>query len=1014
MTTRLLLAFACLCTLSHGAASTGALEGRVLHAATGEYLERARVSLDGTAFVAFTDDAGRFAFPAVPAGPVRLRVTFTGLAPETATVTVAAGTTTTRDFTLDRAGTPVQLAQFTVGAPRDMDGAAIAINDQRHAPDMRKVLAADEFGTTADGSVGELLKSVPGVSIAWVGGEAMNIQLNGVPADYTPVTLNGFEQASAQANTARNIQMTNVATNNLSRIEVRFSPTPESPGHALAGTVNLVVRSAFERSRPVFNLSAYTLLRDEARSLGRSPGPGPGRTHKVHPGFEFSYVRPVSERFGFTLSGGGSTQYQPSTFIQTGWRGAAVPTNGGTFPTTTPDRPYLTDLLVRDFPRLTKRKSAGATLDWRTSRHGRLSLSLQAASFSGDYSSRDLTYAITQVPAAGFGPTFTRGAARGANLTQTNADRDQDSRNLSVSLIHRYSGPVWKTEAGLGDSQARAVQSNYSRGYHGGVTVQRTGLTMAFEDIGPERPGRIAIADGTTGATVDPHAISSYNLISGSGNARHGRGFDDISRDGKRSAYAHAARDFSWPVPLTLKAGLDVRQNFRDRIGGTMVRTAVAGTNAAVVLDPVFSQRPGVFGFPATQRPGNRQLFDLFTANPALFTYNENNHYRSTVGLSKFAQETTSAAYLRGDVALFGNRLRLVGGLRAEQTNIEADGPLEDLTRNYQRDSAGRVLRAANGQPLLITTNALEASRRTYLERASHVEKEYLRLFPSLNASWNFTENLILRAAYFHTVGRPNYNQYAGGVTLPDLDAAPSPGNRITVSNTAIKVWNARSGKLALERYFEGVGVISIGAYRRQFENFFGSTVFAATPEFLEIHGVSFADYGRYEVATQFNLPATVHMSGVDFQYRQALTFLPAWARGLQVIASGAAQRITGVEADNFSGMIPRTASVGVVLTRPRFNVRLNWTYQSERKLAAITGGSVGPGTFTYATPRRLLDLNAEFNVTRRLALFANLRNLGDESEDFERRGPDTPAYAKFRQSDRYGGLWIFGVRGVW
>ena len=116
--------------------------------------------------------------------------------------------------------------------------------------------------------------------------------------------------------------------------------------------------------------------------------------------------------------------------------------------------------------------------------------------------------------------------------------------------------------------------------------------------------------------------------------------------------------------------------------------------------------------------------------------------------------------------------------------------------------------------------------------------------------------------------------------------------------------------------------------------------------------------------------------------------------------------------SDNFSGLIPRTASAGFVLTRPRFNVRATWTMQSERKLAQITGLSVGPGTFTYSPPRRIIDLNAEFNLTRRVSAFTNLRNLGDEPEDFERRGPQTPERARFRQSDRYGALWIFGLRG--
>jgi TonB-dependent receptor len=1007
---------------------SGALAGRVSFARTGEYLERARVTIEGTGLEAFTDSVGAYVFPVVPAGEVRVRVFYTGLGDDVATLRVAPGQSARRDFSLGEAGATeaaVKLARFVVSTAREMDGSAIAINDQRFAPDMRKVIAADEFGTTADGSVGELLKSVPGVSIAWVGGEAMNVQLNGVPADYTPVTVNGFDQASAQANTARNIQMTNVATNNLARIEVRFSPTPESPGMALAGSVNMVMRSAFDRAKPAFNASVYLLMRDDDRDFDRSPGPGRWPSRKVHPGFEFSYVRPVNERFGFTLSGGASTQYQPSRFVQTTWRGAAAATNGGNLPNTTPDRPYLSDFLVRDFPRQTRRTSAGATVDYRLGPRDRVSLSVQTTSFAGDYSSRDQIFSVNRVAAGNFGPTFTRGFAGAGSVTLNNADRDQDSANLSLSVIYRHNGPIWKAEAGAGDSRARSVVSNLSRGYFGSVSAQRSGVTVAFEDIGAIRPGRVVVTDGATGAAVDPYSLSSYAIVSGGGNSQFGRRFDDESRDLKRSAYFNLARDFATRVPLALKAGIDVRQNARDRVGGTSGYTFVGadgrasnaptGTSddsAAVILDELFSRRPGVFGFPPTQRPGNGKLWDLYRAQPGYFTTNDNNAYRSSVGLSKYAEEVTTAAYLRGDVQLADRRLKITGGLRAEQTNISADGPLEDPTLNFQRDPAGRPVLGANGRPLPISTNAFEVSRRTYLERRMHVEKEYLRLFPSLNAGYNLRENLILRVAYYHSVGRPNYNQYAGGVTLPDLESAPGPSNRIVLNNTAIKVWTARTGKVGLEYYFEGVGLISVGAFRREFENFFGSTVLPATPELLAIHSLSAAEYGIYDVSTQYNLPGIVHMQGLDFQYRQSLTFLPAWARGLQLTASGATQRATGAEADNFAGMIPRTANVGLVLIRDRFNLRLTWTYQSRRKLAQITGASVGPGTFTYATPRRLIDLTGEYRLTKAISLFGNIRNLTDEPEDFERWGPETPAYARFRQSDQYGALWIFGLRG--
>lgn len=47
-----------------------------------------------------------------------------------------------------------------------------------------------------------------------------------------------------------------------------------------------------------------------------------------------------------------------------------------------------------------------------------------------------------------------------------------------------------------------------------------------------------------------------------------------------------------------------------------------------------------------------------------------------------------TAAFVRGDVSFVDNRLKFVVGLRAEQTNIDGEGPLNDPTRNYQRDIA--------------------------------------------------------------------------------------------------------------------------------------------------------------------------------------------------------------------------------------------------------------------------------------------------------------------------------------
>jgi len=313
------------------------------------------------------------------------------------------------------------------------------------------------------------------------------------------------------------------------------------------------------------------------------------------------------------------------------------------------------------------------------------------------------------------------------------------------------------------------------------------------------------------------------------------------------------------------------------------------------------------YGFPKLESPSNRKVWENYVAKPNFYTVDDNTTYRNKVTNSKHALELVSAVYLRGDLAFFERRLNLVGGVRAEQTNIKGEGQLADPTLDYQRNAAGQIIRSANGTPtLIVPTNAgLPYSQLTFIDRGSITRKEYLRYFPSLNASYNIRENLIARAAYYESVGRPDYAQYAGGITLPDTGALPSTSNRIVVNNAGIKAWSAHTINVRLERYFEGVGQFSIGGFRRHIKNFFGNTVFNATPGFLALYGLDPALYDAYDVSTQENISTGVRMEGFDFNYKQALVFLPRWARGVQVFANASKQRLLGDINSNFAGSFP-------------------------------------------------------------------------------------------------------------
>ena len=239
----------CLVTrLAAQAPATGSVEGRVLNPDNGEFVENARVTVEGTALATLTDATGAFLLARVPAGTVRVTAFRTGAPSVTHTVAVAAGATATRDFSLSLRGDVVKLDTFTVGTSREMSGAAVAINTQRFAPNVMHVIAADEFGPVASGNVGELLRTIPGVSIELGGlGAPYTISLNGVPPNNVPVTLGGFGVADSAQTTSRTSGVHQLSINNMARIEVAYTPTPDTTGSALAGSVNFVPRSAVER-----------------------------------------------------------------------------------------------------------------------------------------------------------------------------------------------------------------------------------------------------------------------------------------------------------------------------------------------------------------------------------------------------------------------------------------------------------------------------------------------------------------------------------------------------------------------------------------------------------------------------------------------------------------------------------------------------------------------------------------------------------------------------------------------
>ncbi len=1016
----LLFAFLTLVVARAQSANTGAIEGRVLNRATGAYLNNARVTVEGTSLQVFTNEFGEYRVSGVPAGTAGVRVFYTGLTPQLTQVAVSAGQTATKDFEFTAADSglaatdaTVKLDAFVVNAVKETNASAIAINEQRFAENIKSVVAADEFGAVAEGNVGEFLKFLPGVTLDYTAADARSVSVRGMPSSSTAVSVDGSAIANTGAGVAnRTFEFDQLSINNVSRIEVTKGPTPEARADAIGGTVNLVSKSAFERSRPEFGYRAYLSMNHQHQqdvqflSLGESPGPGREPSTKAKPSFEFSYVNPLTKNFGFTVTGMNSNIFNQQYRSAPRWTPSSNVGTPGTVATLA--NPAMTSYVFIDGPKETSRYSVGATMDWRIAPRHVVSLRGSWNAFDAFFSNRVTTLA-TGAPTS-FDSTFTQGGTAGS-VGSSISTRMAARRTYAISGQYRHDGRVWKLDAAASHSNSRAYFRDMDYGWFNSTQLTLSGIRMRFDGINETRPDVITATDAA-GAPLDFRQLANYRLTLVNTNP-----VDSFNTN--KNASASASRFFDIGVPLRVKVGADVRRviaearrPFRQWTFVGPDRIANNADNVAGNYDLVDVSNSSInapYGNGAWEYPSPHKAYDLFRAHPEYFAHDDVYEVQQSVLNSNIITEDVISQYARFDLRLFENRLWIVAGARYERTRDDGYGPLNDLSLTYQRDAAGNLIRNAAGRPVQIVADPVTLARLRYVERGAHVTKDYGDFYPSLNLTCNITPNLIARGSYADTLARPNYGNIIPGTTLPD----PAGTSRIiTINNIDLKPWTARNYDLALSYYPAGGGEVSTGVFRKDIKDFFGSRDVDATSELLDRYEIdqTYAE-GGYLIRTLQNA-GEARITGVEFNYRQPLKFLPSWARGVNVRYNITQLHLVGNTLSDFSAFIRRSQNGGISLDRPKYNVRFNWNARGRQRQGAI-GGTAEPGTFAYMHPRLTLDVEMEYRFSRRLGLFLGGRNVTGEPFIIERYGPNTPPYARRHQRDDYGIAISAGVKGT-
>ena len=1029
----LLVALALPHSLPAAAPATGAVSGRVLNVVTGQYLNNARVTVRGTDLAAFTDPTGTYRLIGVPGGPAVLEIFYTGLDPQRVAIEVPPGGTVERNIDLTSVArygdstAPLKLDSFIVSTSRETDGEAIAVNEQRFAPNIKNVIPADALGDLMDGNVGEFLKFLPGLVAEYDsegGGSVSSISVRGFPTAMAVVSSDGAQMANTgnATGSSRMFQFGQASLNNVSRLEVTKVPTPSSPADSMGGSVNMITKSAFERRDARLNYSVSLSGNHEDLQFSRQPHASDERIFKILPSFAFDYTRPVTRDFGLVVTGSSTNRFTNQHRVR------KIFNAGGTSTGASFARPFLQTLHLTTGPRVNNRHSMGVRADWRPHRNGVLSANVEVGRFVSDRPSQNINFGTgtngTPTPATGvpmsFGDTFTQGATgRGSvAILGDTAVVKQLLTTQAAKLRYRFDNGDWRLEASAGASIS-----------YGGYLDSANGTFRQF-GIGMANPVRVTLADyddvrartirvfDNTNREVDLYDLRNYRLNTANIQPR------DID-DHIRNARLDVRKSVGFlPFPAAVQLGGAYREQTHDvrRYNTTWNYTPPDGDFTPVrFATTTYVNRDDGFGFRNLPWIAPAKAWSAFQQNPAIFTQiaaqvvsGESNRIQN----SEWLNEAVTGAYVQGEAGLWRSRLRVLGGVRYESTTAQGLGPWYDPAAVWQRNADGSFARDARGQRIRKPEAGAAGSMQELLliraERRSRGDRTYDGFYPSLHLTYQARENLLLRAAYAMTYGRPDFSNIVPNSTVDevDLDAGTADPSlvrgRINVRNTGLQPWTADNYDVSLEYYTADGGLLSAGAFLKEVQDFFGSGVRTATAEDIQGLGMD-PRYVGWELATQFNVPGRARVRGLEINVRQPLRVLGRWGRHFQGFANATKLQLSGGRNTDFSGFIPQTFNWGLNYSRRPVSFMAKWNYRGKQQRSPQTSVN----GFEYQLTRLTLDLNAEVQLRPSLSLYATAQNVFNHYDTWQRYGPDTPEYAKTYETRGNGVQIMLGVKGT-
>ncbi|MDM8159900.1 TonB-dependent receptor [Labilibaculum sp. K2S] len=834
-----------------------------------------------------SDNNGVYRINNITPGEYTLKISYIGYESVEKKIVFEESTTLTENFTLSEG---VALQEVVVqGLLKEQSR---ALNQQKSNVNITNIVSSDQVGQFPDNNIGDALKRIPGINVEYDQGEARFGHIRGTASEYNSVTINGDRIPSAEAG-IRSVQLDLVPSDMIQTVEVNKVITPDMEADAIGGSVNLITRSnPFKQQISARVGTGYNFLSDDPQLI-------------LSALYGNRFKTGTQSNLGMVFSASYQDNQLGSDNIEAEWekddRGAI----------------YTSDFQIRTYYVQRIRQSYSSSFDYNFNPNHKIEFKA-IYNHRKDWENRfRLQYKDIEQKDGNWITEVRRQTKGGTNKNRRL--EDQQTMNFALNGEHHL-GTIeidWK------GSYSKASEDRPNERY----------ITL--------RAKKVAITPNFTNTEKPMFSVNDPQLA-------------DLSSE---FGLKELTEQFQYTEDIDKNLKIDIKfpilSGKNKNIIQTGFRLKSKEKNRNNSFNDIEPNDENSFVNNALNNQYDASKSDFmagdysaghFVSKQFLGGLNFDNQYSQTRNIEEEAgnfeaKEDVYAGYVRLDQD-FGKKLKMIFGLRAEQTKLKY---------------SGRILEIPEVGDPTISTTAKE-------------KNDYTNILPSVIAKLSLSENTKLKLAWTNSISRPKYYDLVPHSKIKLED------NEIEIGNPKLDPTNSMNFDVMAEHYYSNVGLLSGGFFYKSLSDISNT---------IERRDFSYSG----KTWDKFYQPINVgdaDLYGFEFAFQRQLDFLPGFLSDMGFYANYTYTHskmknvnISGRENENLSivGTPENNVNLSLFYEGKKLNVRLSLQYADD----FIDEWGESAFYDSYYDKVTHMDVSAGYNINSNFSIFASVNNILNE-----------------------------------